>query len=185
MKNEIVKLGLILCVITSIAAGVLGFVNDITLPAIEAQAVVANDEARKLILPEADKFEQMDGSFEGNILEVYKGFKGSDIVGYTVKSTSGGYGGPIEIITGLSIDGKITGVTIGSMTETPGLGAKASEDAFKGQYASKEASELVVSKSATGSPNEIVAISGATITSRAVTKGVNESIELFKNQLNK
>lgn len=182
MKNDILRLGIILCIITAIAAGILGFVNNITLPVIEQQAIIANDEARKEILPSAESFEQVEGDFGGNIVEVYKGLSGDQEVGYTIKSTSSGYGGAIEIITGISVDGIITGVTIGNMTETPGLGAKAADIAFKGQYTDKEASELMVSKSSSGAANEIIAISGATITSKAVTSGVNESIALFQSQ---
>lgn len=185
MKNDILKLGIILCIITAVAAGVLGVVNNVTLPVIEKQATIANDEARKEILPQAESFEQVEGNYDGNIVEVYKGIAGGNDVGYTIKSISNGYGGAIEIITGISKDGIITGVTIGNMTETPGLGAKAADVDFKGQYTEKEATDLVVSKTASGAANEIVAISGATITSVAVTDGVNEAITFFQNNLNK
>ena len=70
------------------------------------------------------------------------------------------------------------------MNETPGLGAKAKDEAFINQYNSKLTDEnLAVIKNGTPAENEIVAISGATITSSAVTKGVNTAIELFKNNI--
>ena len=71
------------------------------------------------------------------------------------------------------------------MSETPGLGAKSKDKAFIGQYKDKDAKELKVIKNGTPKDNEIVAIAGATITSDAVTRGVNQSIKLFDEQLNK
>ena len=177
MKNEIVKLGIILLIITAIAAALLGFVNQITSPVIEAQIIEANNMARKSILSDADSFELIQEDFGGEILEVYKGLKGSDIVGYTIKTAPKGYAGAIEVTTGITVDGIISGVSIGTMNETPGLGAKAKDN-------SKMTNEnLVVIKNGAPAENEIVAISGATITSAAVTKGVNTAIELFKNSL--
>lgn len=184
MKNEIVKLGIILLIITAIAAALLGFVNQITSPVIEAQIIEANNMARKSILSDADSFELIQEDFGGEVLEVYKGLKGSDIVGYTIKTAPKGYAGAIEVTTGITVDGTISGVSIGTMNETPGLGAKAKGEAFISQYNSKMTDEnLAVIKNGTPAENEIVAISGATITSAAVTKGVNTAIELFKNSL--
>lgn len=71
------------------------------------------------------------------------------------------------------------------MSETPGLGAKSKDPAFIDQYNDKDAKQLKVIKNAVPKDDEIVAIAGATITSNAVTKGVNQSIELFENELNK
>ena len=71
------------------------------------------------------------------------------------------------------------------MYETPGLGAKASDSSFKDQFSGKSASELALIKGSSSGENEISAISGATITSTAVTDGVNVAIELFNSSLNK
>ena len=112
-------------------------------------------------------------------IEVFEGTNGSDTVGYTIKTAPSGYGGPVELTIGISKDGKITGVNVGNNSETPGLGAKSTDPAFNGQYKGKAAKTLEVIKS--GAPNEsqIKAISGATITSKAVTGGVNEAIAIF------
>ena len=71
------------------------------------------------------------------------------------------------------------------MSETPGLGAKANESEFKSQFKDKSASKLSLVKGKISSENEVSAISGATITSSAVTNGVNSAIEVFNSYLNK
>ena len=119
------------------------------------------------------------------ISEVYEGKDGADIVGYTVKVLPKGYGGEIELIVGISSDGKITGINIGNMSETPGLGAKAKESDFQSQFTDKPASDLTLVKGSASSEDEVSAISGATITSTAVTNGVNVAIELFNDSLSK
>lgn len=184
MKNEIVKLGLILCIITAVASGLLSVVNMVTAPAIAAGIEKANNEARTKILPMAEDFEKVEGELPEGILEVYKGIKGSDIVGYTVKTAPKGYGGPVEVITGIAAEGMVTGVSIGTMNETPGLGAKAKDDAFISQYQDKTADqEINVIKSGQPGATDIVAISGATISSKAVTSGVNDSLKYYNENL--
>ena len=180
MKNEIVRLGLILCVISLIASGLLAMVNDVTTPIIAAQQAAANDAARKQIIPEADSFEEVQGEYGENVVEVYRAVLGSEETAYIIKTISKGYGGDIEVISGINMDGTIAGAVIGSMTETPGLGAKAQDQPFISQYNGKSIdNEIIVSKSSTGAENEIVAISGATITSQAVTDGINLAVEVF------
>lgn len=187
MKN-IVKLGATLFGICAVAALSLGIVNQITAPVIEDRNIQANNESRQIVLPEANEFkiiENIDG-LEGSIVaEVYEGLNGSEIVGYTIKTLPKGYGGAIELIVGISKDGIITGTNIGNMAETPGLGTKASEPAFKDQYLNKEVKELVIVKGKASNDDEIEAISGATITSNAITEGVNAAIEIFNSSLNK
>lgn len=185
--REILKLGLILLIITTVAAAVLGFTNEVTKAPIENQIIQANISARQSVLPDAEEFEPLETElFNGydNILEVYKGMKNGTPVGYTIKANSNGYGGPIEVMIGIGQDGIVHGVSVGNHTETPGLGAKASEDSFKGQYTGKSADgELTVIKSGVPKDNEVQAIAGATISSRAVTNSVNMAIRLFNEKL--
>ncbi|WP_053957527.1 RnfABCDGE type electron transport complex subunit G [Inediibacterium massiliense] len=184
--KEIMKLGIILLIITAVAAVVLGYSNEITKEPIAKQMEEANTKARQTVLPTATDFEMVDqGEFNGyeNIVEVYKGMKDGEVVGYTVKTNPKGYGGEVEVMVGITADSVISGVNIGSHQETPGLGAKASGE-FKDQYNDKSAeSDLEVIKAGTPKDNEIMAISGATITSRAVTTGVNSAIKLFNEKL--
>lgn len=192
--NNIAKLGAILFAICAIAALALGLTNQVTAPIIEQRSIDANNEARQVVLPEAREFAQMDNSVfssiegieEGLVAEVYEGKSNNEVVGYTVKTLPKGYGGKIELIVGISKDGNITGIDIGSMSETPGLGSKAAEPVFKDQFSGKATkNELNVVKGKVSGDNEIQAISGATITSKAVTKGVNAAIEVYNSSLNK
>lgn len=191
--NNMAKLGAILFAICAVAALALGFTNQVTAPMIEQRNIDANNESRQIVLSDATEFKQMDDSVisnvsgleEGLVAEVYEGSNGSEVVGYTIKTLPKGYGGKIELIVGISKDGQITGINIGSMTETPGLGTKAAVSPFKDQYEGKATKELNVVKGKASSDDQIEAISGATITSKAVTTGVNAAIKVFNDSLNK
>lgn len=187
--NNILKLGLNLFVICAVAAGLLAGTNQITAPIIEQRNEQANNEARQIVLPDASEFKLLDSNkyesdSEVEVVEVYEGLSGSDVIGYTVKVLPKGYGGEIELMVGIKSDGTISGINVGNMNETPGLGAKAKEESFYGQYFGKPATELSVIKSGIAGDTEIQAISGATITSKAVTNGVNAAVEVY-NSINK
>ena len=182
--NSILKLGLNLFVICAVAAGLLAGTNQITAPLIEQRNEQANNEARQAVLADATEFKILDSknyksSSDVEVVEVYEGLNGSEVAGYTIKVLPKGYGGEIELMVGITKDGTIAGVNIGNMSETPGLGARSKEEAFYGQYAGKPATELSVVKSGTAGETEIQAISGATITSKAVTSGVNAAVEVY------
>lgn len=190
--REIIRLGLILLLITSISAVVLGLSNDITKDKIADAEALVSEEARKAVLPSANKFEEEDSenivelvNGDANILEVYKGLSDKDeVIGYAIKTASSGYGGNVEVITGISIDGTITGMNVVSHQETPGLGANATTDDFQNQFKEKSVQEeVVVVKATPQNNNEIQALTGATITSDAVVKGVNIARELYINNL--
>lgn len=183
-KNETLKLGLKLLIITAIAGLILGGAFVITKKPIEEQVQKTNNEAMKEILPKADSFEKMDGKSTAVVTEVNEGKKGSDTAGYALKVLSKGYGGQIEMMVGISKDGKVEGIKILSHSETPGLGANAPQPKFSGQFKGKSIEkDLEVVKTAPGKDNEIQAMTGATITSKAVTKGVNDAVAYYKNEL--
>ncbi len=181
--KEIIKLGLILFIISTVAAVSLAATNSVTAPIIDEQRAIKSEMARKEVLPSADSFEQVKDGFEAQItnadgvvvpvIEVYKGITDGKTVGYVVKTKPGGYGGGVEVVTGIS-EGSIMGVRVGKHQETPGLGAKATLLDFYGQYDGKNAADVRVNKTQS-SDTEVQAISGATITSKAVTAGVNAS----------
>jgi electron transport complex protein RnfG len=171
-----------------VAAILLGFTNMATRDVIAQQLELENTEARKSALPIAEEFEEVKGKELENALltdfssidEVYQGKKDGEIIGYTFKITSGGYGGEMVINVGISVEGKVTGIKIVSHSETPGLGAKAAEEDFQNQYIDKSAdSPLSVIKGNASGNSEIEAIAGATVTSNAVTDSVNLAIELY------
>ena len=182
--KDILKLGVTLFAICAVAALVLGVTNNITAPVIEERNIQASNEARKIVLSEADEFKELDGMNSDIVLEVYEGIKDGQVIGYTIKTSSKGYGGAIELMVGISKDGKITGVEIGNHSETPGLGSKATEPMFKNQYVDKDVlNSLLVVKGSTNNDNEISAISGATITSNGVTSGVNAAMKIYNEKL--
>ena len=182
--KDILKLGVTLFAICAVAALVLGVTNNITAPVIEDRNIQASNEARKIVLSEADEFKELDGMNSDIVLEVYEGIKDGQVIGYTIKTSSKGYGGAIELMVGISKDGKITGVEIGNHSETPGLGSKATEPMFKNQYVDKDVlNSLLVVKGSTNNDNEISAISGATITSNGVTNGVNAAMKIYNEKL--
>lgn len=92
-----------------------------------------------------------------------------------------GYGGLIELSVGVTNEGEITGIGFLTLEETAGLGMKAKEPDFKDQFTGKTADQLVLTKSGASADNEIDAISGATITSTAVTNAVNGALYFAHN----
>lgn len=189
IKNEILRLGLILFLITAVAGGLLGIINDVTSPIIAEKQVEAANESRRVVLSSAEDFKQMEGQFKSDMYpdipidEVYEGLASSGTVGYVIKTLPKGYGGTVEVIVGVNKEGSIEAITIGNMSETPGLGAKSKEPAFQDQFKGKLLETLSVIKSGSPSNTDVLAISGATITSNAVTSGVNAAIDVFNTNL--
>lgn len=183
--HSILKPGIVLLIITAIAAGLLGVVNNITAEPIAKQKEKTAQESMQKVLPEAKEFKKLENLPDGtneNIKECNEGYDDSNnLVGYAVSIGSKGYGGEISIMVGISSDGVIQGVNINSHSETPGLGANSTNPSFIDQYKNKSG-ELTVTKNAP-SENEIQAITSATITSKAVTKAVNEVTEFFNSNL--
>ncbi|MGL4731847.1 MAG: RnfABCDGE type electron transport complex subunit G [Clostridium sp.] len=180
--KENFKLGGILLAITATAGILLSVAHSVTMGPILAKQKEEKEAAMKQILPAAESFETVKLETSEDILGIEAGTKGSEKVGYCINVKSKGYGGDINMMVGISQEGKVEGVQILSMSETPGLGSKASEPDFIDQFKEKEATELSVSKDS-ASENQILAISGATITSNAVTTGVNNAIKVFDENL--
>ncbi len=179
MKNTgfILKLALILFAIAFVCTFVLVLCNNITAPVIAENTKLAEEQARVTVLPTAKSFEAVSLDATG-VTESYIGKdKDGNTAGYCFKISTNAnknkaFGGEIQMIVGIDSDLNITGVEITSMAETPGLGAKAGEKEFKGQFVGKTGEITVKS-----GDNSISAISGATITSKAVTEGVNNAIK--------
>ncbi|MFO7295784.1 MAG: RnfABCDGE type electron transport complex subunit G [Clostridia bacterium] len=183
--SEGVKLSIKLFIITAVAALALGITYAVTEEPIRIQNELASLETRKAVLPGAEEFVQIDLSeYKGqypNVVEAYQGKSGSDTVGYVFKVISKGYGGDVELFVGInSKEDRIENVSIVSHNETPGLGAKAAGSDFLSQYSGKPAgSPLAVVRGSATKDTEVQAITGATISSKAVTEGVNSALELY------
>ncbi|MDR2179052.1 MAG: RnfABCDGE type electron transport complex subunit G [Synergistaceae bacterium] len=183
--KKILRLGLILFTVTAITGVILGVVYEITLgPILQAQERLKN-EALAGALPEAKSFSPvaMAPDSEPVLKEVQKGEQEGALVGYCITVLPKGYGGLIEIVVGITKEGKLRATRILNHSETPGLGAKAPLPSFSGQYENKEVEKLSVVKVTPSSPEEIQAISGATVTSNAVTRGVNAALHYWKQNL--
>lgn len=190
MGKDMFKLGLNLLIISAVAALLLALTNSVTASTIAQRNEQANAEARKLVLESAQDFEEVkdvktDNSKGVKVSEIYEAKDASgNTVGYTLKVLPSGYGGTIELMVGIdSANGQVSGINIVSNSETAGLGAKATDPEFSDQYKGKPLEELSVLKNGTPGDTEIKAISGATITSTAVTNGVDAAIEVYNNSL--
>ena len=190
MGKDMFKLGFNLLIISAVAALLLALTNSVTASTIAQRNEQANAEARKLVLESAQDFEQVkdvktDNSKGVEVSEIYEAKDASgNTVGYTLKVLPSGYGGTIELMVGIdSAKGQVSGINVVSNSETAGLGAKATNPEFSDQYKGKPLEELSVLKNGTPGDTEIKAISGATITSTAVTNGVDAAIEVYNNSL--
>lgn len=195
-KNTIIKDTLILTLITLVAGGLLGMVYEVTKEPIAQQAEKEKQEAYKAVFEDADSFEVCveaddadlaayltENGFEAQTVnEVMEAKDASgETIGYALNmTTSEGYGGDISFSMGVTLDGTLNGISILDINETAGLGMNATKDEFKGQFAGKQVEAFEVTKSGAASDNEINAISGATITSKAITGGVNAGLCAFE-----
>lgn len=182
---KILRLGLILFAVTAITGLILGVVHDITAGPIQQTQERLKIEALAGALPEADTFKPIplkDGA-NAMLTEVQEAHKGSEKTGYCVTVVPKGYAGPIEIVVGITAQGKLRAIRILNQSETPGLGAKAPLPAFSGQFENKTVEGISVVKTPPQAEGEIQAISGATITSSAVASGVNAALDYWKNNL--
>lgn len=171
--NHPLKLGGILFLLTALCVGILGGVNQITKPIIEKNEKLAEEAAMRELITTAESFEIEIPNEEGVIKKIAIAKQKNQIVGYVLRTEPNGYGGTIKLLIGIDQEGSIKGINILEHSETPGFGANADKQDFKGQFIERKA-PLKVSKN-TPSQDEIQAITGATITSAAITEAVNEA----------
>ncbi|MBE6562850.1 MAG: FMN-binding protein [Ruminococcaceae bacterium] len=161
------KIAGVLTLICSFVALMLASVNMLTKETIAENEKKEKTAAVTQIFTEADDafpYEEYTGEEE-----IYIATKGGSFYGYCVSVISQGYGGEISMIVGIRYDGIVQGVKIISMSETAGLGSKTKNDSFLGQYANKTG-PFTVGENVDG-------VAGATISSKAVTAGVNMALE--------
>lgn len=174
MTKQIIKLGSVLCTITFIVVLLLSLVNSVTADIIYENNVKSENAARAELIA-ADSFNDMgDG--------IFIALKGGKCAGYCVKAETKGYGGALKLLVGFDDKLRLSGIKITESSETAGLGSKAGEPAFSESLRGKEPL-LTVKKNGGAGKSEVDAISGATITSKAVTNAINESYKLLKNKL--
>lgn len=196
-KKAMLKDALILFAITLISGLVLGATYMITKEPIATQEALAKQEACKEVFTDAVSFLPMD-SFESveataGITEQYPMQTldeamvaldaANQVIGYVLTvTTHEGYNGDITFSMGIRLDGTLNGISLLSISETAGLGMNA-DSVLKPQFINKKAAAFTYTKVAPSNDSEIQAISGATITTKAITNGVNAGLSYFQNTL--
>ncbi|MDO5785182.1 MAG: RnfABCDGE type electron transport complex subunit G [Eubacteriales bacterium] len=176
-KNEFVQLGGVLCAITLVVALCLGAVNAITVEPIAQQNQLKTENALAQVMDaESEPLDVAEGTTvttdRGTVVEIISAYKmtkdGAD-AGYCVEVGPTGFGGAVDTMVGIDTEGNVTGISVISASqETPGLGANSTKPEFQDQFAGQAGAEVAVEKDG----GSIVALTGATITSRAVSEGV-------------
>ena len=179
-EGGIVQLVVVLGLITFVCALLLGIINGVTADKIAQNNENTRNEAMAAIISEAEDFSEVEVSEEWTapadknqpaVSGVYAAQAGGETIGYCVEVKPKGFGGELTMIVGINTDGTVAGAQVTEHGETPGLGAKSQTDPnWITQFAGQPADgSLAVSKDG----GTINAITGSTITSRAVTLGVN------------
>ena len=187
--NYFVKLGLVLLIITAIASGILAFINSITEPIIIENQKRAQVEARKDVLSKATTFVADSVNVEkkttvnnplkkvtersGNKFYYFIGTDADkNIVGYTFVASQYGYSSEIKTMVGVNSDFTLNKIKIIYQSETPGLGANCEAVEYSSKYELKAKHELKVDKDG----GKIASLTGATITTRAITNSIRECL---------
>lgn len=174
--KDILKPTLILAVICLVASAALVGTNFLTKNQIIKINAEKAEESRQLVMGEDVTFEEAE---EGGY---YIGKRGDEVVGYVFETEASGYGGTVKVMTGILENGTISGVVILEHAETPGLGANAEKESFRDQYKQDiSQGDLEVVKNQAASDGTVEAMTGATITTTAVTNAVNEAAEMFRS----
>ena len=163
--REIVRLAFILMLLCAITGAALAVTYAKTRPIIEEHEAQVLQENLKALLPAAEHFDPVEGE-DGEEETYYVGYKGQEQVGVVALFSQGGYGGDVRMMMGVDMGGKITGLRIMEHSETPGLGAKITEEWFISQFEEKKVTDPLTIGT------DVDAITGATISSRSVAGGL-------------
>lgn len=177
--GDIVKLALRLFIFALVASVLLAITNEVTKGPIEAQKLASKMTALNTVLPGCE-YEQIayEGISEDSVLdEIFVG-KNADgsVKGYALTANPQGYGGEIPITIGVSTEGYVTQVYVGSLQETQGLGSRVGDDAFKEQF-------IAIAADPDTLRSDVDTIAGATISSSAFVNAVQEMLSYTKTTL--
>ena len=207
--GELIKNALILFLITLIAGVALGVVYELTKGEIARQEEQAIVDANKAVFATADSFEviydantpntEIENGWaqiksgaaawsKVNVLSVTEAYAGGSPAGYVINVASSGYSSDVTFSIGMTNEGHLNGISIISIAESPGLGMEA-EPVLVPQFVNggegRDDMPFSLIKNADPEAGQIRAITSATITSNAVTNGVNAGVELFNSVLKK
>ena len=173
------QLGFILLAFCVVATALLAYVNTLTKPKIEAIKIKEAEEARDKLIPNS-LFEEVAGDFTYYIA---KDKDSGELKGYTFTASRNGYNGAVKTMAAVDKDFRLIAINVIQQTETPGLGTNAALPKFTDQFKGKSSEQLVVDKDGGVPPNAIKALTGATITTRAVTNSLKETVEKLKQSV--
>ena len=197
MNKKIIHDALILTAFTLALGLILGVVYEITKAPIAEANKAATEAAYKEVFAEAASFEMQefdkekanqlvaDAGYSDTINDVEAALDADgNVLGCVITVTAkDGSQGSITFSVGIRNDGTVNGYSITKISETPGLGMKATEESFYSQFQNKLVEAFTVVKSAPAADNEIEAITGSTITSKAIANGCNAAILYFNTEL--
>lgn len=192
--KKIVHDALILTAFTLVLGFLLGAVHEITADRIEASELAAEQAAYKDVFEDGYSFidygavdleeanaEVAAAGYNDEIIAIKQALDANnELLGYVFNVTAkDGSQGSITFSVGIEADGTVMGFSITDISETPGLGDKAKTDEFNDQFENKDVENFSVVKDGGSADEEILAITGATITSRAMTEGVNSALLIY------
>ncbi len=154
--------------ISFIVGLLMSVINNVTAPLIKANEESEKNRTYFAALPDADSFTELECTVEG----VTAALKADNDTGYVITAQSRGYGGPVPAAVAFSNDGSIIRVVMMNNEETPGLGQKVTDEAFTSQFEGMAAEAFTL--------DDIDAIAGATISSRASVNAINLAIQAYK-----
>ncbi len=186
------RFDLMIAVVVTCAVAALGLAGTyaVTAERIVEQQRLAEARSLKSVLPDASEFQQVEDAkilqsaeaeAEGVFVSAFRALASDGaLIGWGVRVQPRGYGGPMQMVVGLDRNGKVTGASILSMNETPGLGTRIQSDKwFLEQFAGVEASGVDKQLKA------LDVIAGATKSSRGVNKGVAAAAHVYEKVLSK
>ena len=168
------RLGFVLLVITTVASGILAYINSLTEPIIKENQRKAKEEARMEVLPEAVSFDSISYLNE-EVIYAGKNNEGK-LAGYTFVASLYGYSSDVKTMVGVTPDFKVNKIKIIEQTETPGLGANCTKPEFQSLFEGKNETVMLVDKDG----GEIVSITGATITTRTITNSIRTGLKFLR-----
>lgn len=176
-QSSMASLVIVLAAICLVSAAVLGLINSVTVGPIQANTEKTVQESLRTVMPIDGDYEDVSDQYSGDpvtvevtgsVVPIKAVYKAGD-EGYVVESMSpNGFGGALDMMAGIDADGNVTGIAIISHAETSGLGSKSTDPEWQAQF--KGLNGVV---SVTKDGGQVNAITGSTITSRAVCDGVN------------
>lgn len=164
---------LCICIIITLA---LSVTNAVTAPTIEKNTEAETEKAMRSVL-KADKYEENEIELDGEKITYHTAVKNKKVKGYIFTITESGYGGDVGVMISVNTDCTVNTVCIlDASNETPGLGQNVTNEEFYSQFEGKEYGVKTVKNGTKDAENEVDAVTGATISSKAVESAVNKAL---------